>query len=123
VQLCIYYMENLKLTKKMDYNEAKFISEIIKAMANPVRLMIVDELRHGKKCLCELMPKFDLDQSTLSRHISQLKKAGIISERKEGVRIELSLATPCILNIFECVLTVARNDIEIKKKVIKKEKK
>ena len=70
----------------MDYNEAKFISEIIKAMANPVRLMIVDELRHGKKCLCELMPKFDLDQSTLSRHISQLKKVGIISEKNEPKR-------------------------------------
>ncbi|HOK52048.1 MAG TPA: metalloregulator ArsR/SmtB family transcription factor, partial [Bacteroidales bacterium] len=101
----------------------KFISEIIKALGNPVRLMIIDELRQDKKCLCELLPKFKLDQSTLSRHISQLKKVGIISEKKEGVRIELSLSTPCILNIFECVFTVVKNDVKAKMKTINKRRK
>lgn len=103
----------------MNYQEAKLIAEIIKAMSNPTRLMIIDELGHGEKCLCELIPKFDLDQSTLSRHISQLKKAGIVSERKEGVRVMLSLATPCITNIFECVLNVAKRDVQTRKKALK----
>ncbi len=112
--------ENQLAEVDMRYEEAKIRAAVIKAMANPVRLMIVDELAGGDKCLCELIPRFSLDQSTLSRHLSQLKKAGIISERKEGVRVMLSLATPCILNIFDCVLGVAENDLNIRKRALKK---
>ena len=71
----------------MNYDEAEIKTGIIKAMAHPVRLMIIDELSRGDKCACELLPMFKLDQSTLSRHMSQLKKVGIITEKKEGVRV------------------------------------
>lgn len=102
----------------MKYEEAKIKSAIIKALAHPVRLIIVEELRNGEKCLCEFIPKFRLDQSTLSRHISQLKKFGIVSEKKKGVRVFLHLATPCILQIFDCVLNVAKSDLKRRKKAL-----
>jgi ArsR family transcriptional regulator len=103
----------------MNYDEAEMKSGVIKAMAHPVRLMIIDELSRGDKCVCELLPIFKLDQSTLSRHLSQLKKAGIISEKKEGAKAIHHLATPCILQVFSCVMNVVKDDFNRKRKMLK----
>jgi DNA-binding transcriptional ArsR family regulator len=81
-------------------------AKIMKALAHPARLMILDQLADGERCLCELQPLFRQDKSTLSRHITDLRNAGILAERREGARIYLRLATPCILNIFNCVTGV-----------------
>jgi DNA-binding transcriptional ArsR family regulator len=104
---------------KMNYDEAVIKVGIIKAMAHPVRLMIIDELSRGDKCVCELIPLFNIDQSTLSRHLSQLKRTGIITEKKDGVRVIHHLATPCIMQIFGCVMNVARDDFNRRRKTLK----
>lgn len=83
-------------------------ARIMKALSSEVRLMIVDELSRGERCMCELQPMFARNKSTLSRHIAELKNAGILRERRDGVRTYLSLATPCILNVFECTMGVVR---------------
>ena len=103
----------------MNYDEAKIKAGIIKAIASPIRLMIIDELSRGDKCVCELLPMFKLDQSTLSRHLSQLKKTGIITEKKNGVKVIHHLETPCILQVFECVMNVARSDFKRKKSTLR----
>ncbi|HMP89159.1 MAG TPA: metalloregulator ArsR/SmtB family transcription factor [Kiritimatiellia bacterium] len=93
---------------------------VMKALANPARLMIVDQLKGGERCICELQPLFRKDKSTLSRHVAALRKAGIVSERREGVRVYLKLVTPCILNIFDCVSRVleaeARRAVRVTRK-------
>lgn len=84
----------------------------MKALASPVRLQIVDELRGGERCMCELQPLFAMNKSTLSRHIAELRNVGIIGERRDGVRIYLSLMTPCILNVFDCTMGVIKSEAE-----------
>lgn len=105
-------MQSLTIIKSSPKDPVKFVARarVMKALASPVRLMIIDELRVGERCLCELQPLFDMDKSTLSRHISALRNVGIVNERRSGARIHLSLATPCILNIFDCVSTVMRSE-------------
>ena len=85
-------------------------ANVMKALAHPVRLMIVDQLADGERCMCELQPLFKQDKSTLSRHVAILRAAGILQERQEGVRIYLRLATPCILNIFSCITGVLKSE-------------
>lgn len=86
----------------------------MKALANPVRLQIVEELHEGRKCLCDLQPLFRMNKSTLSRHVAALRNVGIVNERREGARIYYRLATPCILNVFECVTAVIRAEAKRK---------
>jgi len=86
----------------------------MKALASPVRLMIIDELSRGERCVCELQPLFALDQSTLSRHLAALKNVGIVTERREGTRVVHRLATPCILNVFGCVMGVLQAEARCK---------
>ncbi|HMO50145.1 MAG TPA: metalloregulator ArsR/SmtB family transcription factor [Kiritimatiellia bacterium] len=85
-------------------------ARVMKALSSPARLMILDQLKQGERCLCELQPLFKQDKSTLSRHVRELCEVGILAERRDGVRVYLSLATPCILNIFDCVMGVIQSE-------------
>ncbi len=96
----------------MNENAYEARAHIMKALASPVRLRIVEELSRGERCLCELQPLFTMNKSTLSRHVAELRKVGIISERRDGVRIFLKLETPCILNVFDCAMGVIRSNVQ-----------
>jgi len=87
-------------------------AKVMKALASPARLRIVDELSRGERCMCELQPMFAMNKSTLCRHIAELKNVGIVGERREGVRTYLRLNTPCILNVFECTMGVIRSEAQ-----------
>jgi ArsR family transcriptional regulator len=60
---------------------------ILRAMAHPTRLMIVDELKSGPRCVCELTELVGADTSTVSKHLSVLKSAGIIVDVKKGLKV------------------------------------
>jgi len=82
----------------------------MKALAHPVRVMIVSSLTKGAQCVCELNKLANIDQSGLSRHLTILKKAGIVSDRRDGMKVFYHLETPCILKAFECAVDVVRAD-------------
>lgn len=81
-------------------------TKIIKSLAHPVRLFIVQELTEGERCVCELTEKIGYDMSTVSKHLSLLKNAGIIKDEKRRNQVFYQLKTPCILNFFKCVESV-----------------
>lgn len=84
----------------MNYDKAKMIANIFKAVAHPVRLIMVEALSNcDEMTVSELNRLIEIDQSTLSRHLAQLKKAGLVSERRAGSRIYHSLAAPCVLGL------------------------
>jgi ArsR family transcriptional regulator len=78
-------------------------AEIIKALAHPTRLFIVDRLSEREHCVCELTEMIGADTSTVSKHLSVMKNAGIVSCYKRGLQVWYSLKCPCILNFFGCV--------------------
>ena len=78
-------------------------AEVLKALAHPARLLVVDELACGERCVCELQEIIGSDMSTVSRHLSVLKSAGLITDRKKGNNIYYSLAMPCILKFTDCI--------------------
>jgi ArsR family transcriptional regulator len=81
-------------------------ARVMKALAHPTRLFIVDELSRGERCVCELTDGIGADVSTVSKHLSVLKGAGIVRDDKRGVRVFYRLRVPCILNFFGCVEAV-----------------
>ncbi len=77
---------------------------VIKALAHPTRLFIVDELaRTGEKCVCELTAMIGADISTVSKHLTILKGVGLVQDEKRGSMVYYHLGMPCVLNFFECV--------------------
>lgn len=71
----------------VDRAHAERMAEIAKALGDPIRLTLVDVLRKhaGKVCVCELVPLFDIHQSTLSHHLKKLRDAGIVDSERQGL--------------------------------------
>ena len=91
---------------------------IIKAMAHPTRLFMVDVLSHKEQCVCELTKMVGVDTSTVSKHLSILKSAGIVEDEKRGLQVWYSLKVPCILNFFGCVEQVQKLSAKEKRSVL-----
>lgn len=81
-------------------------AKVLKALAHPSRLFIVEELEKGERCVCELTEMIGADISTVSKHLSVLKQAGLIIDDKRGNQVFYQLRVPCILNFFGCIESV-----------------
>lgn len=76
---------------------------VFKALAHGSRLLIVEELARGERCVCELTELVGADMSTVSNHLSILRNAGVVSSDKRGQQVYYQLRMPCVLSFFSCV--------------------
>jgi len=81
-------------------------AEVFKALGHPTRLQIVEKLAGGELCVCHILEMFHIGMPTLSRHLSVLKNAGIVSDERRGKNIFYTLKCPCLLDTIECMKTV-----------------
>jgi len=84
---------------------------ILAALAHSNRIRIVEELRNGVKCNCELAPILKLEQSNLSRHLKILVQAGILISWKDGLRVNFKVANKEIFSILDLAISIARENI------------
>jgi ArsR family transcriptional regulator len=99
-------LPELALTQRLYRERAR----IIKALAHPTRLYIVDQLARAPHCVCDLTALIGADVSTVSKHLSLLRGAGLVEDEKRGAQVWYRLCAPCILNFIGCVEDViARN--------------
>ena len=104
-----------------DITRARFEAraKIMKSLAHPTRLFIVDELaRNGPRCVRDLTDMIGADMSTVSKHLALLKDAGIVEDRKRGLLVYYRLRAPCIGDFFDCVEMVSRNNAEAQQKLV-----
>lgn len=106
------------------YRERKAIldarAKVLKAMAHPSRLFIIEELEKGERCVCDLTEQIGVDVSTVSKHLSVLKQAGIVMDDKRGNQVFYRLRVPCILNFFGCVESVLEAQVREQVALLKK---
>ena len=79
-------------------------AEVFKALANPVRLDIIDQLTEGEKCVCEIQSSLKkYDQPHISKSLTKLKSVGLIKDRREGMNVYYSLAICCMGEFISCL--------------------
>ena len=76
---------------------------IFKALADPTRLKILECIKDGEKCICEIIPYTGKSQPNVSQHLKVMKHAGIINERKDGTKIMVKVSNDKIFRIIEQV--------------------
>ncbi len=81
-------------------------ARVLKALAHPTRLFVVDELSRGERCVADLQALIGADMSTVSKHLAVLREAGLVDDSKRGNQVFYSLRVPCILDFFGCVESV-----------------
>ena len=78
-------------------------ARVIKAMAHPSRLTMIKALERGERCVCELQKLVGADMSTVSKHLTLMKQAGIVDDRRDGQKIYYRLRCPCIIRFMDCI--------------------
>ena len=86
--------------------EHKAQAEILKALAHPTRLLILDELSEGERSVSELTALVGHEMPTVSRHLSLLKFAGIVEDEKRGAQVFYRLKRRCVMDFFRCIASV-----------------
>ncbi len=80
-------------------------ADIAKAITHPLRIAIMDFLKDGEQCVCDIAEYVGSERSNVSRHLSVMVNAGVLEHHKEGLRVIYKLKTPCILEFFACMTT------------------
>lgn len=92
------------------------LDEILKTVGEPTRLRILNLLRLGSICVCDLQVVLDLPQPTVSRHLGALRHAGLVIDARVGPRVIYSLApatTPQLKAIHQMLATVCPLEEEL----------
>ncbi len=95
------------LTRKLEIK-----ANIIKALSHPVRLYIIEKLEEGECCVCEFHGEVGGDFSMVSKHLTILKKAGIIESEKRKVNVFYKLKVPCINKFLSCIENIAIDNVK-----------
>jgi DNA-binding transcriptional ArsR family regulator len=98
------------MANKPSIAQFKAQAQVLKALAHPGRLLMVDELSRGERCVCELAKLVGSEMPTVSRHLAQLRNAGIVEDEKRGAQVFYRLKTPCVMNFFQCVSSVREQE-------------
>lgn len=89
----------------------EYMASVMKAMAHPSRLLIIDELEKKPRNVSELTQMVGSDISTVSRHLQVLKQAGIIAASKVNNQVIYRLLYPCVLDMYKCVIKIKDTEV------------
>lgn len=96
----------------------EFRADILKALGQPTRLKIIEFLRDGERCVCEIFPAISEEQSNTSRHLNLMLAAGILSRRKDGLKIYYAIKHPEVLAIVDLATEVMRQEIGMRNRLL-----
>jgi DNA-binding transcriptional ArsR family regulator len=86
-------------------------AEILKALAQPTRLKILELLRNGERCICEIVPAINGEQSNISRHISLMQKSNLVTTRKDGVKVMVKVSDSRVFEILDSIALLLKKQI------------
>jgi ArsR family transcriptional regulator len=108
------------MEESMEERLLELKAEVLKVLAQPTRLKILELLRNGERCICEIVPAINGEQSNISRHISLMQKSNLVTTRKDGVKVMVKVKDPKIFEILDSVSLLLKKQIQETGKLIQK---
>ena len=96
-----------------------YLADVLKSLSQPTRLKIIELLRSGERCVCEIFPAIEEEQSNTSRHLAYMQTHGILSRRKEGVKIFYRVKHPEVFEIIDLTGMLVQRESELRSGVLK----
>ncbi|MGQ9928305.1 MAG: ArsR/SmtB family transcription factor [Chloroflexaceae bacterium] len=94
----------------MDQTSARRQVRIFKALMHPVRLQILDLLRHGDLCVCQIEAQLGQRQAYVSQQLAVLRRVGLIADWREGLNIYYRLVEPQVLPVLDAVRAIVGDE-------------
>jgi DNA-binding transcriptional ArsR family regulator len=98
--------------RKPPWTRFELQAQVIQSLAHPIRLAIVDLLRAGEVCVCDIAAAVGSERSNVSRHLAVMSRGGVVRTRKEGLKVYYSLCTPCVLEFMACATRTLEVDLD-----------
>ena len=95
-------------------------ADILKAAAHPLRLATIEFLGKRERCVCEIADHLGAERSNISRHLALMLRCGVLTNRKDGLKVYYRLRTPCVLNFLGCVDGVIRERVKCARRLCAK---
>jgi ArsR family transcriptional regulator len=95
-------------------------ADVLAAAGHPIRLAIIDYLRDGERCVCDIAGHVGANRSNVSRHLAVMLHAGLLRQRKDGLKMMYELRTPCVLKFLRCVSEVLKARLQEQAAVLSK---
>jgi DNA-binding transcriptional ArsR family regulator len=111
-------MNHIDMEASMEERVLELKAEILKALAQPTRLKILELLRSGEKCICEIVPALNGEQSNISRHISLMQKTNLVVTRKDGVKVMVKVKDLELFNILDGVSKILKDRFKEQEKLL-----
>lgn len=93
-------------------------AKIAKAVAHPLRMAVIDFLKGGERCVCEIAERVGSERSNISRHLAVMVHAGVLTCRKDGLKVFYSLKTPCVAEWLSCITRVVKQQARDNEKLL-----
>ena len=90
---------------------ANFKTEFFKALAHPLRIRIIDALRDGEVGVNDLCEKLEVEQSTVSQQLAQLRGRNIVAGRKEGQNVYYSIRDTAVFRLLDVAREIFNNHL------------
>lgn len=94
-------------------------AEVAKAIAHPVRIAVLEYLKDGEQCVCDIAEAVGTERSNLSKHLSVMTSAGILQSRKDGLKVFYCVSTPCVLQFLHCLKDCLREQMAGQQQLLK----
>ena len=94
-------------------------AEILKALAHPLRVAILDYLKDGEQCVCDIAKYVGSERSNISRHLAVMVSCGVLEYRKAGLKVIYKLKTKCVLDFLKCVTVCLKQQANESVKLLK----
>ena len=93
-------------------------ADIAKAIAHPVRVAALEFLKNGEQCVCDIAEAVGTERSNLSKHLSIMVGVGVLTSRKDGLKVMYRIKTPCVLKFLDCLKEVLRQHAAEQQKML-----
>jgi DNA-binding transcriptional ArsR family regulator len=94
------------------------IADRLKAMADPMRLRILHVLQEGERCVTDILAEVGGSQANVSKHLSVLRRVGLVECRREGVNVYYRIEDPAVFNICRTVCDSLERQVNAEKEEI-----
>ncbi len=92
----------------------------LKALGQPTRLRILEFLRNGERCVCDIFPAINEEQPNVSRHLAVLKGAGLVASRKDGLNVHYRVKDPRLFDLLDSVDAVLHTHLQERREVTRR---
>ena len=94
-------------------------AEVAKSMAHPIRMAILDFLKDGDQCVCDIAEFAGSERSNVSKHLAILVNAGLLEYRKEGLKVIYKLKCKCVTDFFACAFDLIKQQAEENERLLR----